>query len=77
MTWLDDPAGGMTKVHAPPGGVLVLELEHVSEFMRRCPEQYEAIVECSAFVNCRKIKVGEPAVLALSFFKNETSTLAI
>jgi hypothetical protein len=69
MTSLDDPDAGMTQVHAPSGGVLVLQREDVDDFSRRCPEQYAAVVECSAFVNWRRIEVGEPAVLALSFFK--------
>jgi hypothetical protein len=59
----------MTKVHALPGGVVVLELEHVDDFAHRCPEQYRAIIECAAFVNWRKIEIGEPAVLVLSFCK--------
>jgi len=70
MTWLDDPSAEMSKVHAPPGGVVVLELEHVDGFTSRCPEQYGALVECAAFVNWRKIEVGEPAILALSFNKH-------
>lgn len=69
LTSLDQPSHGMTVIHAPPGGVVVLELEHVDDFARRCPEQYEAIIECAAFVNWRKIEVGEPPVLALSFHK--------
>ena len=70
MTWMDDPDGGMTSIHAPPGGVVVLELEHVNEFAERCPDLYAAIIECSALVNWRKIEVGEPPVLALSFNKS-------
>jgi hypothetical protein len=69
MSYLDDPAAGMSKVHAPSGGVVVLELEHVADFARRCPEQYAAIIECSAFVNWRRIERGGAAVLALSFYK--------
>jgi hypothetical protein len=69
MTWLDDPSAEMTQVHAPPGGVVVLELEHVDDFACRCPEQYNAVIECVAFVNWWKIETGEPAVLALSFSK--------
>jgi hypothetical protein len=69
MTSLDDPGAGMTAVHAPPGGVLVLELEQVDDFAHRCPEQYAAVIECTAFVNWRRIELGEPAVLALSFCK--------
>lgn len=70
MTSLDAPSAAMTKLHAPPGGVVVLELEHVDGFMRRCPVQFEAIIDCAAFVNWRKIEVGESAVLALSFYKH-------
>ncbi len=70
MTSLDDPGGGMSTVHAPAGGVVILQLEHVNDFARRCPEQYAATIECAAFVNWRKNEVGEPAVLALSFYKN-------
>jgi hypothetical protein len=69
MTSLDDPAAGMSKVHAQPGGVLVLALDEVKEFAARCPEQYDAVVECSAFVNWRRIERGAPPVLALSFYK--------
>jgi hypothetical protein len=69
MTRLDDPADGMSSIHAPPGGVLVLQLENVDAFAARCPEQYAAIIECSAFVNWRRIEVGQGAVLALSFSK--------
>jgi hypothetical protein len=74
MTSLGEPSDGMTSVHAPPGGVLVLQMERVADFARRCPEQYDAIIECTAFVNWRRIKVGEPAVLALSFWKNAPSS---
>lgn len=69
MTYLDDPDAGMTTVHAAPGGVITLQLGNVDEFALRCPELYEAIVECSAFVNWRRIELGEPPVLALSFQK--------
>jgi len=57
----------MTSIHCEPGTVLTVELENVKPFMARCPEQYAAIVECSAFVNWRRIQQGEPAVLALSY----------
>lgn len=69
MTYLDDPDAGMTRVHAPPGGVVVLQLEDVASFARRCPELYDAIIECAAFVNWRRIEIGQTPVLALSFHK--------
>ncbi len=67
MTSLDAPGDGMSSVHAEPGGVLVLDLGELGDFPQRCPDIYAAIVECAAFVNHRKLDVGEPAVLALSF----------
>jgi len=70
MTILDDPEAGMSMVHAPTGGVVVLELEFVGDFARRCPEQYAAILESAAFVNWRRIEIGQPPVLALSFNKH-------
>jgi hypothetical protein len=69
MTYLDDPGARMTSVHSPPGGVLVLQLDYVDDFAARCPEQYNAVIECAAFVNWRRIELGEEAVLALSFYK--------
>ena len=68
-TYLDDPSAEMTKVHATPGSVLILQLKHVADFATRCPEQCAAIIEDSAFVNWRRVEMGDPAVLALSFYK--------
>jgi hypothetical protein len=56
-------------VVAGPGDVLTLQIENASDFARRCAEQYEALVECSAFVNWRRIEVGERPIVALSFYK--------
>jgi hypothetical protein len=69
MTCLDDPSSGMTAISAPPGGVIVLQLEHADDFARRCPEPFAALVDCGAFVNWRRIKAGNPPVLALSYFR--------
>lgn len=68
MTSIDRPEGGMTKVHVPPGGVLVLGLEHMSDFWKRCPEIGRDIVDCSSFVNYRRLEGGEESpVLVLSY----------
>ena len=72
MTSLDSPEDGMTTVHVETGKTIVLELENISSLAERNKEIYEAIIECSAFVNYRKLEVGEPAVLTLSYFKNGT-----
>jgi len=68
MTSLDCPEDGMSSVHVEIGGVLVLCLSNAEDLKKRCPEIFEALVECSAFVNYRRIEKGEQAVLALSFY---------
>jgi RNAse (barnase) inhibitor barstar len=68
LTSLDAPEDGLTKVHCLPGSVLTIELQNVSQIKAQFPEQYSAIVECSAFVNWRRIETGSTAVLALSFW---------
>lgn len=65
MTYLDDPEAGMTAVTVRAGGIIILRIENASEFRTRCPEQYEALVECSAFVNWRRVENGHSPVLAL------------
>jgi hypothetical protein len=67
LTYLDTPEDGMSSVHCEPGTVVTLELENVKDFEYRCPEQYNALIRCAAFVNWRRLEMGEPSVLALSF----------
>jgi len=67
MTYVDDPAAGMSTIHCDRGSVLVLELLHVKAFRQRFPELYEAVVDGVAFVNWRRMESGDPAVLAISF----------
>jgi hypothetical protein len=71
MTSLDQPENGMTKIHSPQGHVLTMQLENVVPFRKQYPELYSAIIEAAAFVNWRRLDVGEPAVLAISF-RNES-----
>jgi hypothetical protein len=73
MSYVDDPSAGMTTQHIQRGTVLTLQLDHISEFASRCPDQYDALVECSAFVNWRRVERGEPALVALSFYKHSPS----
>lgn len=68
MTSLDAPEDELSSVHVAPGDVLVLCISEAADLKKRCPDIYDALVECSAFVNWRRIEKGAPAVLALSFF---------
>ena len=70
MTYLNDPNITDISVKAKPGEVVVLQLDNVDDLCERCPEIYEALVECAAFVNWRQIEVGEGPVLTLSFYKS-------
>ena len=70
--WIDcltyaDTNDGMLAITAPPGDVLTLQLEDCREFAARCPEIYQALADCAAFVNWRRIEVGERPILALSY----------
>lgn len=67
MTSVDSPSDGLTTVTVQRGEILVLRIDGPFEFRRRCPEQYGALIECSASVNFRRSEVGELPVLALLF----------
>ena len=65
MTSVDAVADGLTTVTVPRGELLVLRIDDPLDFKRRCPEQYDALIECSAFVKFRRADIVEPPVLAL------------
>ena len=58
---------GMTSVHVKPGHVLALEIADAAYLKKEHPEQYDAVIECAAFVNWRRVETGNAPVLALSF----------
>lgn len=66
MTYLDDPESQMTAVHGGRDDPVVLHLHHVSEMP---PDVFAALNECAAFVNWRRVEVGEPALVALSYHR--------
>lgn len=65
MTSLDAATDGMTTLMIEPGGLVVLSIEGAFDFERRCPEQYDALLRCTAFVNFRRTEIGQKPVLAL------------
>ena len=66
MRSLRHPEDGMTQVHVPPGGLLILRVLDAKDFRRRCPEQYRALVECTEFVNEGQAERGAPPLLELA-----------
>ena len=67
MTSLDDVDAGMTTVPCERGQMVTLQLGDIAGFAARCPRQFRALLEDSAFVNWRRLERGEGAVLALAF----------
>jgi hypothetical protein len=72
MTSVDDPDAGMSAVTVDPGEILTLEIHDVTAFSVRCPEQFESLLDCAAFVNWRRLEQREPVVLALSYYQSST-----
>jgi hypothetical protein len=67
MTSLDVETDGLSSIHVQPGAVLCLEVADAAILKAHDRDLYDAIVECAAFVNWRRVERGRPAVLALSF----------
>ncbi len=67
LTSIDCKEDGMTALHAPPDGFFVLDLRGTRDLKKGCPEIYDAVIECSAFVNYRRTEMGDDPVLLLSF----------
>ena len=62
MTGFDD---GMTRFTMVPGELFHLEVADTKDFAKRLPEIFQAFIESAAFVNWRRLEVGEPPILAL------------
>ena len=62
MTYFDD---SMTRFTVAPGEWFHLEVADSKDFAHRLPEIFQAFIECSAFVNSRRVEAGEPPILAL------------
>ena len=69
LTYVDDPDARMPTITVDTGDVLTLQLDAINDFPNRCPEQYAALIECAAFVNWRRIEVGERLIITLAFHK--------
>lgn len=65
MTDADDPDTGMVQVAVQRGQLMTLRVDDAADFARRCPEQFNALIECTAFVNYRRVETGGTPVLSL------------
>ncbi|MBL4885330.1 MAG: barstar family protein [Planctomycetaceae bacterium] len=66
MTYLESPGDEMTSVTCDKEDFIIIELLNARGFKASCPEQYEALLECSAFVNWRNLEIGNNPHLMLS-----------
>ena len=64
MTNLDEEFNAL---RVQPGEMLCVALVGADDFKAQCPAQFQALVECAAFVNWRRLEIGLPAILVLSF----------
>ncbi|MGO4570226.1 barstar family protein [Rhizobium sp. 2YAF20] len=69
MTYLDDPNSGMTSFNLRPDELAILEISNTRSFKEKCPDQYEALIDCSAFVNSGDPKSGGSPILALTLIE--------
>jgi RNAse (barnase) inhibitor barstar len=53
MSYLNDQTAEMSRITIEPGEMLSLEVLETAEFRKRCPEQFDALIECAAIVNHR------------------------
>lgn len=67
LTCADDAESGMIADPVACGDLLALSIIDAADFKQRCPEQFDALIECTAFVNFRRREGGDGPVLALLF----------
>ena len=67
LTCADNAESGMIANPVACGDLLALSIIDAADFKQRCPEQFDALIECTAFVNYRRREGGDGPVLALLF----------
>ncbi len=66
MTYLDED-WATTGFFVEAGEMVTLDIRNARPLHERCSEIYDALVECSAFVNWRRMETGGAAYLCLAF----------
>lgn len=64
LTSLDAPDNGMTSVHGSATDPVVLQIDNANSVP---DEIFDTLVDGAAFVNWRRLEIGYPAILMLSF----------
>jgi hypothetical protein len=67
MIYLDDPPPNQTNISLADGEVLTLAIQNWRYLKAESKnDEWDALVECSAFVNSARIQMGRRAILALA-----------
>jgi hypothetical protein len=66
LTYLDG-GDGMSRFHLTEDEMLEIEVSNSASFRSRLPEIYDALVECSSFINERNVEAGKRPLLSLTF----------
>ena len=69
MTYLDDPDDSTTTFKVDPTDVLILEIKNCSNLTSIQNEILQTIVDCSSFVNYRRMELGERPYILLAYGK--------
>jgi len=68
LSYLDDPAAQMTSIHAPQGGVITILIENAEAMKGHCPDVFQAMNDCAAFVNYRRALKGNAPLLSMAYY---------
>ena len=63
---VDAPADGMVDPAISPGELMLLQIDDAELLRRRCPREYDALIEVVAFVNQERARAGRPPVLGIA-----------
>jgi RNAse (barnase) inhibitor barstar len=67
MTCLDDRTSRLSKLTVEAGSAVVMTLRNADRLKEKNRTIYDALIECSASVNWRRMELGEEPILMLSF----------
>jgi hypothetical protein len=73
LAHLDDPKAGMSRVQVFPGQVALLALDHVDDPDQPRSEPLRKLLDVVAFVNWRRLEMGQPPVLALAYHRGSAT----
>ena len=59
---------GMSRFHLAPGEMLHIEVPGARGFRSRLPEIFDALIDCTSFVNTRHTEMGQSPAISLVLY---------